>query len=403
MIKKLQRKFVLIAMLAIILVTGTIFGLITFESYRQTNRQTDELIGLIVENNGSFPDYKSKKDDVSEFITKETEFSTRYFTLRLDSSNEIIDMNLQYIAAVSQEDVNTILESVLASNENSGYYNNYKYRIVQNDGETLIVFLDCNLQISSFNATIRKSLIIIGIGYLVVFVIVSFFSKKALKPFVDNMNKQNQFITNASHELKTPLAVITADLDVLEMTVGEDNEWVDSIKNQTQRLNTLIKSLLSLANFEEGKNNLNIVEFSLTDVVKEELDVFKVLIQDRKIVFNEQADVKIAADINSIKQLITIFIDNAIKYTDNNGTIEILLEKQGKSTKMEFSNTCDNIDKVNTDKLFDRFYRGDKSRNKEKEGYGIGLSIAKSIVDMHKGKIKAFINDKNMICFRVII
>ena len=217
------------------------------------------------------------------------------------------------------------------------------------------------------------------------------------------MEKQKQFITNAGHELKTPLAVIMADVDVLEMTTGEDNEWVASIRNQANRLNTLIKSLLNLANVQEGKKQLVLTEFSLTEVVNESVNDFKALLQDRKVEFDEDTDIKVKAQEDSIRQLVTILLDNAIKYTEENGTINIKISKQWKNTKLEISNTCENIDNINVKKLFDRFYREDKSRNKKKEGYGIGLSIAKSIVDMHKGKISAYKKDTNMICFRVTI
>ena len=215
--------------------------------------------------------------------------------------------------------------------------------------------------------------------------------------------KQKQFITNASHELKTPLAVITADIDVLEMSVGEENEWLQSIKSQTNRLNTLIKSLLNLANVEEGKNKLEITEFSITDIVSEEIKDFKSLLQDKKIEFDNTKNILINADINMIKQVIVILIDNAIKYTPDNGTIKIDVEKQGKKTKLEVCNTCENIKNINVNRVFDRFYRDDKSRNKKKEGYGIGLSIAKSIVDVHRGKISAYINEDDMICFKIIL
>lgn len=194
-----------------------------------------------------------------------------------------------------------------------------------------------------------------------------------------------------------------ANADVLEMTSKENNELVRSIKNQAKRLDTLIKSLLNLANVEERRIDINYTEFSITDMIQEEIKEFKALVHNKEIIYNCSQNVIIRADSNSIKQLITILLDNAIKYTPDDGKIEIKTEKQGKNVKIQFANNCENIKDINTNKIFDRFYREDKSRSKTKEGYGIGLSIAKSIVELHKGKITAEINKDNMICFTIII
>lgn len=403
MIKKLQIKFVAITMLATTIVICSIYGVITIENYRTTNHQIDGLIDLIVENDGSMPEYNERRDEADDFITKETQYSTRYFTININSENEIIETDMQYIASVTQEDVGKIVNDVLAEDKTTGFYENYKYRIVEKGDKRLIVFLDCTIQLTSLRTTTNKSLAVIGIGLLVVLVIVSIFSKKMLKPLLQNIEKQKQFITNASHELKTPLAVITADIDVLEMSVGENNEWINSIKNQTNRLNTLVKSLLNLANIEEGKDKLELSTFSIVDVINKEIQEMKALLVNKQINFDSSKDVLINGDINLIKQLITILLENSIKYTPDNGIIEINAEKHGKNTKIEIANTCEEGTKITTGKLFDRFYRGDASRNNEKEGYGIGLAIAKSIVDLHKGKISAEINKKGMICFKIII
>ena len=401
MIKNLQIKFILITMSVIIATTGLIYGIVVFAHYQIINRQIDSIINLIVENNGVIPEYRNTLDN--NFFTRETKYSTRYFTAKVDTSGKISDINTQYIASVSIDEATEMVQNIISKPVKSGFYDNYKFKKVSKDDYVFIVFLDSTIQLRSHEITTIESLEIVFFIWLLIFIIITATSKRVLRPLLANFEQQKQFITNAGHELKTPLAVIDADIDVLEMTVGEDNEWIESIKNQTSRLNLLIKNLLSLANMEEEKKNLTVSEFSLSETLEGCINDFKALTQNKNVEFNKDIKVSIVADQSMIKQLITILLDNSIKYTPDDGTIKITAERHGKTTKFEIANTCENVESINTEKLFDRFYRGDESRNKKKEGYGIGLSIAKTIVDMHKGKINAYVTKDGMISFRVII
>ena len=268
--------------------------------------------------------------------------------------------------------------------------------------EKLLYFWIVLVGLNNLKMITERSIIIIISGLIIVLIIISILSKKVLTPLIKNIESQKQFITNAGHELKTPLAVILANVDVMEMNYGEDDEWLKSTKKQAKRMESLIKSLLNLAKVEEGDLNLKFSEISITKVLKEEINEFKSLAQNKNFVFADNEEIIIKADYNSILQLVTIFLDNAIKYTPDNGTIKIVTLKQGKNVKIQFMNDCDNPKKIDTKKLFERFYREDKART-QKEGYGIGLSIAKSIVELHKGRINAEITKDGMICFTIII
>lgn len=405
MIKKLQRKFAISSMLIILAIIACVFLIITTVGFINLNTRLDKTINIIKDNNGYLPEYEAIRDLISSDLTDDSSGFVRFFSVVINDNENVIDANIEYMPNVSINEIDDVIEEALNNKKDYGYIDDLRYGIFEDGEIKTIIFLDCGEELEALRDTIIKSITIIIIGLIFMFLIVSELAKIILKPIIANIENQKLFITNAGHELKTPLAVIMADVDVLEMTIGNDNEWINSIKSQSNRLNVLIKSLLSLSNIEAGKQEFTTTQFSLTKTIKESVQDFKALLQNKNVIFDDSKDVLVNADLNMIKQLITIFLDNSIKYTPDNGTIEIKLEKlsKGKGTKMEFLNTCENPRSINTKKLFDRFYRGDKSRNKTKEGYGIGLSIAKSIVDIHKGKISAFITKDERICFRVII
>lgn len=414
--RKLQIKFIVTTIIAVTIIVIGVFCVVTFENYRMTNKQLDALLDIISENNGLIPDYRNKK---YEYLADEAKYSTRYFTIRVDKSGEIVDVNIDNIASISEEiaqDItgevlrnsknigffHTIANSVLKDSKIYGFFSNYKYKITELNNGKLIVFVDCQMQLQSFKWATLRSLTVTSIALIIIVIILIIWSKKILRPVFRSIESQKNFITNASHEFKTPLAVVMADIDILEMTVGEDNEWLRSIKNQTNRLNTLTKTLLSLSNIQDGRASLETTNFSLTQVINEEIEELKILIGDRNVIFDNPKDVTIIADKNMIKQLINILLDNAIKYTPEKGEIKILAQRKGKITRFEVANTCENSKEIDTSRLFERFYREDKSRTK-KEGYGIGLSIAQSIVEIHKGKIISGSTKDGKIFFRVMI
>ena len=269
----------------------------------------------------------------------------------------------------------------------------------------MIVMLDIKGEMSYFKNTTNRGILIIVFGLACVFVIISILSNKALKPMEANLEDQKQFVTNAGHELKTPIAIILADSEILEMSLGEDNEWLNGIKRQAIKMDKLIKGLLNMSKIENGKITPEIVEVPLQDLIDEELKDLKTLAREKKLTINyEPKDVTVNVDKNLFRQVIVILIDNAIKYTDENGTIDILIKQNKKQVRLEVVNDYSDYKNFCKDKVFDRFYRGDKSRNKEKNiGYGIGLSMAKSIVDAHNGEIYADLTKDNRVRFTVIL
>ncbi|MBR1884037.1 MAG: HAMP domain-containing histidine kinase [Clostridia bacterium] len=408
MIGKLRRKFVLFAMISIMLVTSLIFSVIAIEMRIVTDYELDHIISIIAENGGTMPEYNSDSAyKSSNYITPETRFSIRYFTLTVDSNLNLSVSNFEHIASVSESEAEKIVQDVLRLNKKKGYYNGqYRFLVKNLDEGKMIVMLDSQSQIRSYNDFVNKSTMIITLGLIITLVIASLLSKKAAGPIIEAMEKQKQFITNAGHDLKTPVAVILADADVLEMKLGNDDEWVKSIKKQAKKLDELIKIMLNLAKVgENSKKVQEYVQFDVCELVKDEVEGIKVLAKNKEIECSFlNNEINVVKDKTAIAEVLTILLDNAIKYTEDGETIKVVVGKLGKNgVKIDVSNPYNGSLEINPNRLFDRFYRGDKSRNASKEGYGIGLSMAKSIITANKGKISCYIDAEKKIHFMIVL
>jgi len=241
---------------------------------------------------------------------------------------------------------------------------------------------------------------ILGIVLALSFVI----AKKAIQPFVDNQMKQKQFITNASHDIKTPLAVISANIEAMELYNGE-NKWSKNVKSQTNRLNDLLNKLLSLSKAEEetASEKSDVDMSSLTESV---LSDFDEVIKNREINLQKSIAEKIVTFGNQseLREVISILIDNACKYIADKGKLDVSLKKaNNKQLLLEIGNDVDSVPAVSSDRLFDRFYRRDESRSSKKPGHGIGLSVAKAVIENHKGSISADYVGNNFIQFRIVL
>ena len=229
-------------------------------------------------------------------------------------------------------------------------------------------------------------------------------SGHAVSPVVESLEKQKRFITDAGHELKTPLAVISANIDVLEIESGK-SEWTISIKNQIKRLNDLIKNLLTLARMDEENLHPVFSDFNLSKAIFDCANSFSAVAEskNKKYDLDIQENITFLGDQNAINQLASLLIDNAMKYSSENGHVRVLLSKEKNSIRFEVSNNCDIMPSGNLNRLFDRFYRADSSRNRETGGYGIGLSVAKAIAQSHGGDIVAKKDGDQIIRFIVTL
>ena len=259
MIKSLRRKFIAIAMCSLIGVLVLTVGFINTFSYIDVVNKADSRLSLIEGNNGTFPKNGQPPKDGGMRgggkMSPEAPFETRYFTVTIGESGNVTTVDTGKIAAITTSEASEYAAELYSKNSDSGFYGNYRYKSVPKSNGTLYIFLDCSRELSSFWSFLVISILISIAGILVVFALVLIFSKIAVKPFAESYEKQKRFITDASHEIKTPLTIIEANTEVLEMT-GAESEWTQSIRNQIKRLSSLTQKLVFLARMDENQGKL---------------------------------------------------------------------------------------------------------------------------------------------------
>lgn len=405
MIKKLRVKLIIASMISLLMVLFVIEGVVGVLNYKKIASDADRILEILEENSGSFP-IKMPFDQKRErpLISPEVPYESRYFSVLLNKEGEILFVDTKKIASVDNDEAIRYAETVWKKQNVKGFYNNYRYLRYPHDNGEQIIFLDCSRQLDTFRNLLFTAFWVSILGLISVLVLMIYFSSKIVKPFSDNYEKQKRFITDAGHELKTPLTIIDADTEILEMDYGE-NEWLKDIQTQTKRLADLTNALVLLSRMEEGQKNEMEVEFPLSDIVEEELNAFQSLakVSGKNLSGTIAPMISMKGDEKAIRSLITILLDNAMKYSDEEGNIKVTLYLHKNRIYLSVFNTADYISKEQISHLFDRFYRTDSSRNSQTGGYGLGLSIAAAAVASHKGKIIAETDDEHSLRITVTL
>lgn len=336
-------------------------------------------------------------------FSKETPFETRYFTVTFDSEGNVSECDTGKVAAIDEDSAKEYASAVYASGKTTGFSDIYRYRVTETDDGTMIVFVDCRQEISTVKNFAKNSFGISTLGLAAVFVLVVFFSKLVFRPVAESYKKQKQFITDASHELKTPLTIIDANTEIIEMDNGE-SQWTKSIRNQVHRLTVMTQQLITLSKLDEGEVNGVKTKFSLSDALIDCVEPFETpaMMQNKNIETDIADGIMLNGEEKTIRQLFDILLDNAVKYSTPDSTIRVHLYTKGNKTILTVWNKTEPIPQGNLDQVFDRFYRLDEARNSEKGGSGIGLSVAKAVVTAHKGKISAFSEDGHSMLIKVV-
>ena len=428
MIKKLRIRFIIITMAAVLLVLLILMGGINLSNYRQVVSYGDATLSKLMRNGGTFPEdrrqlppvgnneegqtwegFAISQDEDGRITTSgffwervgrdrldspELPFETRYFSVLLTKDGEILRTDTGRISAVSEEQAEEYACRVLKKKSTSGFIGDYRYLSSQTDGQGnyLIVFCDCGSNLTTFRSFLYTSIVVSLLCLGMVFILVYYASGRVIRPVAESYEKQKRFITDAGHEIKTPLAIISADAEVLEMEMDEENEWVSDIKTQTKRLAELTSDLIFLSKMEETNTVLEMKDLDLSALTEATVSSFRAVAtaSSKELLPELTSGIHIAGEKKSIESLLSIVMDNAVKYCPANGKIEVKLTKGKRHAHLEVTNDTEEVISDESVKhLFDRFYRTDESRNSSTGGYGIGLSMANAITEKHNGRISA--------------
>ena len=404
MIDKLRKRFILICTVSFLAVfTIMVTAIYVTNTLRQTAR-LDALADLLSENGGSFPEPQRtdthQKPPQPDFITTETPFTTRFYLVTLDQDGSVLDSDTAFVSDITQTDIERSAAAVLKKGKERGWYGDYRYKLYTADGMRQILFISNQMHRFASRDFMRSTVSIFGLGSLAVLGLIVLLSRFAVRSAAESYRKQKEFITNANHELKTPLTLILTNIDIAEAELGQ-NEWLDDIRTEGERMSSLVNCLVTLSRMDEEKAAEQLAELDLSEIVSETVSEFDELagMYGKTLTAELEPGIRCRGDAGELRQLAAIFLDNAVKYCDEGGSIHVDLRHK-KRPVLTVTNTCRNVDEIQLDRLFDRFYREDAARTAG-FGFGIGLSSAQSIVQHHKGSIHACKADTGVIGFSV--
>lgn len=394
MINGLKKKFVFINMALISIILIFTFGAVYISTSNRLAQESNDMLQKTIEQENEI--YK-KQINISDPNTNSPPPPPQIisFAVQLDKYNNITDVFYNNIHKLDINSLNTLVNSALSSTNLTGLIENEAFRFLKypNEKGTKIAFTDRSVEINTLKSLL-KTFILVGIGSLTAFFMVSLYlANWAVKPIKKSWEQQRQFVADASHELKTPLTVILANTDIILAhktdTINNQIKWINYIKTEGERMTTLVNDLLFLAKTDANKNEVVFSKINFSDITWNCVLPFEsVAFEEEKIIDTEiTPDIYINGDSNRLKQLICILIDNAIKYSNEKGTIKVTLTKNQDKVLLSVNNTGNPIPKEKIPHLFERFYRVDESRARKRDGYGLGLAIGKTIVDSHNGKI----------------
>ena len=404
MFKQLQKSFVKSAMLSFTAVLLAVLVAVNIVNYRQTVDQVDRLTTMLVNNDGTFPDApddKGPKEHPEHGMPKGMEFrkddqmATRYAVVRV-ANGTVQSVDRTHLVSLDEEALKELGLRIAQGTSTKGWEGSLRYQVAKTDAGTMVVLVDANKETQQVSRLMMVTGAVFVLCLAVVYVLVRLVSKRAIRPFVENVERQQQFIANASHEIKTPLAVLSANTDLLAM-MGTEAKFVDSNKRQIKRLNSLVEQMLILSRYDEGEAVATKEEVDLVAVTKTIVEEILPVLNEKglQVEFTGEAQTIITTNKSAMTELVRILLDNAMKYTVGEPVITV----EAKRNQLAIGNETEPMTKEQVSQIFDRFYRVDSSRNRTTGGSGLGLSIAQKIAETNDVQLTAELTSETQIRF----
>ena len=405
MFKQLQKSFVKSAMLSFTAVLLVVLVAVNLVNYRQTVDQVDRLGTMLVNNDGTFPDAPEggmvPKEHPEHGMPKGMEFrkddqmATRYAVVRV-ANDTVQSVDRTHLVSLDEAALKEVGLRIAQGTATKGWEGSLRYQVAKTDAGTMVVLVDANRETQQVSRLMMVTGAVFILCLAVVYVLVRLASKRAIRPFVENVERQQQFIANASHEIKTPLAVLSANTDLLAM-MGTESKFVDSNKRQIKRLNSLVEQMLILSRYDEGEAAMAKEEVDLVAVTKAIVEEILPVLNERglQVEFTGEAQTIVTTNKSAMTELIRILLDNAMKYTVGEPVITV----EAKRNQLAIGNETEPMTKEQVSQIFDRFYRVDSSRNRTTGGSGLGLSIAQKIAETNDVQLSAELTSETQIRF----
>lgn len=421
MIKRLRRRMTLMVIAVLILVSAGIVLAIHYANERSIAAQAESTLSVLAENSGSRPSLPpdgSAPADMNETPPPKPEGKSdpsprgygerrmrgqppeardnrtvaaglsNSYTITLNDDGTVASWTSDRTDLYSDLQISAMAEGVQAAGADSGRIGSQFYRKTVKDGRTLLIVLDARLDYLAASNTLRSTILVAAVACLLLSLLAALLIRKMVKPVEDAFTRQKQFISDASHELKTPLAVISANAEVLEQEIGK-NEHLEYIRSEVRRTDSLVRNLLALARMDRNDAGTDMKRFDLSHAVLDVTLPFESTVYEagKTLEIDVPDGIDCLGNEEMIKQLTVILLSNALKYSDPGGRIEVSLKTKGKQREIRVFNTGEPIEPDNRERIFDRFWRADPAHGRDTGGHGLGLAIARSIVEKHKGRI----------------